>query len=213
MSSSPQKTHLLIYVIGCPGSGKGTLCKLLTEGHNCKHISLGDLLRRLADEAGSESLEIAGHVQSGTLVPTTTIINILNCTISSEMPSEQEDPRHAIIIDGFPRRLDQGMAAENHLGLPDLVLFFDCDKSVALSRYLARKIQGRLGDNAELFQRRHAEFERLNPAVLEYYRHLGLLIENPYLNMSQINTNGETKTSYNRLTTALKWEKKGGSSR
>jgi adenylate kinase family enzyme len=61
--------------------------------------------------------------------------------------------------------------------MPDLVLFFDCEKSIALDRYLNRKLKGRLEDNEEMFQTRYCEFECLNPPVLEYYQDLGLLLK------------------------------------
>ena len=41
----PIPTVHMTFVIGAPGSGKGTLCKLLTETHNNYHLSVGDYLR------------------------------------------------------------------------------------------------------------------------------------------------------------------------
>ncbi|KUJ14254.1 uncharacterized protein LY89DRAFT_589561, partial [Mollisia scopiformis] len=77
-----------------------------------------------------------------------------------------------------------------------LVLFFNCNESVARDRYLTRKLEGRLTDNNEMFQRRYNEFTLLNRAVLEYYSGLGVLVT--------IDTNVETTISYQRLVAALK---------
>ncbi|KAF5876305.1 putative ump-cmp kinase protein [Botrytis fragariae] len=122
----PRSDTFLIYVIGCPGSGKGTLCKLLAQYYRCHHISVGDLLRDLQNE---QSLAIKDYIQEGEL-----------------------------------------------LRKPDLVLYFCCGKEIALHRYLTRKLEGRLDDNEEIFHRRYEEFERLNPAIVDYYRDLGILL-------------------------------------
>ena len=66
--------------------------------------------------------------------------------------------------------------SEWQLGTPDLVFFFDCKKSTALERYLTRKLEGRLDDTEQMFHRRYNEFERCNPAVVEYYYRRGLLL-------------------------------------
>lgn len=35
-----------IFILGPPGSGKGTQCQILTRNFNILHISAGELLRR-----------------------------------------------------------------------------------------------------------------------------------------------------------------------
>lgn len=190
MEILPRNHSLLIYVIGCPGSGKGTLCNLLVQDYGCHHISVGDLLRNLRDQ-NDQSLDIKDYIREAKLVPTATIVNIVKHAIIGKLGAY-----HAIIIDGFPRRLDQGIASEDQLGKPDLVLFFDCEKSIAKERYLTRKLKGRLDDNKEIFHRRYNEFERLNPVILDYYRDLGILLD--------IKTNDETTVSYQNLIEMLK---------
>ncbi|RFU31047.1 hypothetical protein B7463_g5284, partial [Scytalidium lignicola] len=109
----PLNRALLIYVIGCPGSGKGTLCKLLARDYVCRHISVGDLLRTLKDDQDYQNVKVKDCIETGKLLPTTTIVNILTCVIRKELGSYQ-----AIIVDGFPRRLDQGIAAEDQASAP-----------------------------------------------------------------------------------------------
>jgi adenylate kinase len=38
--------HKAIFIIGGPGSGKGTACDHLIEKYGLKHFSTGDLLRQ-----------------------------------------------------------------------------------------------------------------------------------------------------------------------
>ncbi|CZS92394.1 uncharacterized protein RAG0_02827 [Rhynchosporium agropyri] len=184
----PRHHCLLVYVIGCPGSGKGTLCKLLVQNHGYRHDSVGDLLRSLVDAKNEPNLDVEDYVRQGTLVPTTKILEVLKRALVSRTEER-------MLVDGFPRRLDQGIASEDQFGKPDLVLFFDCDMSVARARYLTRELEGRLGDNEEIFQRRYDEFLCLNQAVLDYYLGLGLLVT--------IDTNTETRVSYQRLVAAM----------
>jgi adenylate kinase family enzyme len=90
---------------GCPGSGKGTLCKLLAQEYRYQHISVGDLLRSIRDDPTNEDFELRDHVRQGTLVPTRTIVRILKEAISGGLASGS-----GVIVDGFPRHLDQGIA-------------------------------------------------------------------------------------------------------
>ncbi|KUJ14255.1 uncharacterized protein LY89DRAFT_590043, partial [Mollisia scopiformis] len=92
-------------ILGCPGSGKGTLCKLLVQDYGYRHVSVGDLLRSLVDGSSEPNTDVVNHVQQGTLVPTAVLLNILERAIMPET-------RDSILVDGFPRRLDQGIASE-----------------------------------------------------------------------------------------------------
>ena len=47
--SSSQDKVLTFFVLGGPGSGKGTLCKDLVRDHSFVHLSAGDLLREERD--------------------------------------------------------------------------------------------------------------------------------------------------------------------
>jgi adenylate kinase family enzyme len=90
---------------GCPGSGKGTLCKLLSQDYGYQHISVGDLLRSIRDDPTNEDLELQNHVRQGTLVPTRTIVRLLKEAISGGLVGGS-----GVILDGFPRYLDQRIA-------------------------------------------------------------------------------------------------------
>ncbi|CZT08641.1 uncharacterized protein RAG0_13633 [Rhynchosporium agropyri] len=103
----PHDHRLLVYILGCPGSGKGTLCKLLVQNYGYRHVSVGDLLRGLVDgEKSNPDVNIKDYVQQGTLVPTTVLLNILQ-------PAVMPETLGSILIDGFPRSLDQGIASED----------------------------------------------------------------------------------------------------
>jgi adenylate kinase family enzyme len=79
----------------------------LVRDHDCHHISVGDLLRNMRNEPKIQSIDVEYHIQAGRLVPTAAIVDILKYAIM-KVP----DDDHNTIVDGFPRRLDHGIAAE-----------------------------------------------------------------------------------------------------
>ncbi|KAK4100927.1 P-loop containing nucleoside triphosphate hydrolase protein [Parathielavia hyrcaniae] len=150
-----------IFVIGAPGAGKGTLAKRLAKEHDFTHISVGDILRENADKSAA----IGWHVKNGELVPSDHLFPLLRETFRDCSPG------CPIILDGFPRRLDQIRGFEKAFGPPHLVLFFQCTKDVAKERVLARE-EGRENDTREGFETRYKEYLQLNPPILDYYSHL-----------------------------------------
>lgn len=48
-----KRLHNIIFVLGGPGSGKGTQCELLCAQRNLKHLSIGDILRTEQQKPGS----------------------------------------------------------------------------------------------------------------------------------------------------------------
>jgi UMP-CMP kinase len=49
---------IIIGMLGGPGSGKGTQCRLLSKKFDLEHISIGDVLRREISRPGSQHAEI-----------------------------------------------------------------------------------------------------------------------------------------------------------
>lgn len=61
----------VLFMLGGPGSGKGTQCKLLRDlFKEVTHISAGDCLRQEADVEGSLFSDVINrHISEGTIVP------------------------------------------------------------------------------------------------------------------------------------------------
>jgi UMP-CMP kinase len=55
VSPPKEKAPFITFVLGGPGSGKGTQCEKIVETFGLQHLSAGDLLRR----------EIAMHTENG----------------------------------------------------------------------------------------------------------------------------------------------------
>ncbi|UKZ50353.1 hypothetical protein TrVGV298_004611 [Trichoderma virens] len=182
----------VVFVLGAPGAGKGTLSKKLAHKYGFKHISIGDLLRQVAASPDADE-RVVECVRRGELLTTELLFPILRPHI---------DGGGVTILDGFPRCLGQARDFENQFQHPAVVLFFDCPRKQAEIRVLNRK-QGREGDNAETFGKRYDEFQELNPSLLAHYGEAGKLIT--------IDTSGYTRSSYSRLLNTLRFNQKWAS--
>ena len=68
---------VVFFILGRPGSGKGTQCANLVEQYGFVHISAGDLLRK-ERQSGSENAEMINQIcLAGKIVPSTITCGLL----------------------------------------------------------------------------------------------------------------------------------------
>ncbi|GAB1318727.1 hypothetical protein MFIFM68171_08937 [Madurella fahalii] len=183
-----ESNRRFVFVIGPPGAGKGTLARILARTVRFAHISVGDLLRQVTSNPNTSSV-VRGYVERGELLPSEYLFPILRARFR-ECASDQP-----IVLDGFPRQLNQALEFEREFGEPVAVLFFNCPRDLAKFRVLSRQA-GRAGDTSEVFDRRFDEYMLLTPAILYYYhREKRKLVE--------VDTSGNTEVSYGNMTQAL----------
>jgi adenylate kinase len=162
-------TAQVVFVLGGPGSGKGTQCERIVAKYGYQHLSAGDLLR---DEvaSGSEAGKMCSEImKEGKLVPMAVTIQLLkNAMVRSG--------KDKFLIDGFPRALDQAFEFEKGIMKPRAVLFFDCPMEVMEERLLNRgKTSGRADDNAETIKKRFVTFTEQSLPVTDHYAKEGKL--------------------------------------
>jgi UMP-CMP kinase len=88
----------IIFVLGGPGSGKGTQCANLVRDFGFKHLSAGDLLREEQDRPGSEFGErIKSDIREGRIVPMEITVQLLKNAISATI---KYDNNRQFLIDG-----------------------------------------------------------------------------------------------------------------
>lgn len=95
-----------IVMLGKPGSGKGTLGKILSKELNLLHISSGDLFRDYIKEAGEIGKEIESYISVGQLVPDDLTIKFV------EQRLKENDAQNGVILDGYPRTIGQAEALD-----------------------------------------------------------------------------------------------------
>jgi UMP-CMP kinase len=92
---------LTFFVLGGPGSGKGTLCKDLVRDHSFVHLSAGDLLREERDSGSPQGDLINQLILEGKIVPVQITVNLIKKAMEQQGWSNSK-----FLIDGFPRNLD-----------------------------------------------------------------------------------------------------------
>ncbi|KAK4572027.1 hypothetical protein RGQ29_030437 [Quercus rubra] len=167
-TSFKDRIPFITFVLGGPGSGKGTQCEKIVETFGFKHLSAGDLLRQEIASKSEYGSMILNTIKDGRIVPSEVTIKL----IQKEMESSDNKK---FLIDGFPRCEENRVAFEQIIGAePDIVLFFDCPVEEMVKRVLNRN-QGRVDDNMDTIKKRLKVFEALNLPVVNYYAEKGKL--------------------------------------
>ncbi len=100
---------MYIVMLGKPGSGKGTVGKMLSELLGITHISSGELFRSYIKKAGEIGKQIDSYVSKGNLVPDDLAIKLV------EQRLQEPDCKNGVILDGFPRTIVQAEAFDTFL--------------------------------------------------------------------------------------------------
>ena len=178
----------VIFVVGGPGTGKGTQCEKLVHNSDSEwvHLSAGDLLRaerKRAKEAKAgdddADLELGRTIEScinaGKLVPSSITVRLLEKGMKD---AYQSSGATKFLLDGFPRGQDNIDAWDNQMKQHNVtkVLNFECPEEVLVGRLLERgKSSGRSDDNIETIRKRFQTHVEACKPVLERYGKDGIL--------------------------------------
>lgn len=100
---------MVIVLLGAPGSGKGTVGKILAENLKLAHISTGDLFRENLKNETELGKEAKVYMDKGELVPDELTVRML------EKRMEEADVANGAILDGFPRTTNQAVVLDELL--------------------------------------------------------------------------------------------------
>jgi UMP-CMP kinase len=144
----------MLFCLGGPGSGKGTLCQKLAPMINYQHISIGDLLRKEIKDKTQIGSQIEEIVQSGHLVPSEIVIKLINNYLI-------ENPNQKLLIDGFPRNQENWNAFQKAFPNIDfMIILIDTKEEVMYQRVLERQVlEGRNDDNQKIFSERYKIYQ------------------------------------------------------
>jgi len=147
----------------CCRSGKGTQCDKIVAKYGFGHFSAGDLLRAEVASGSELGKSLEDTMKEGKLVSSSVTIKLLKNAI-------RKAKQKTVLIDGFPRALDQADEFEKEVCPCKLVLFFDCPKDVLVERLLDRgKTSGRADDNIKTIKKRFDTFKNASMPVISYY--------------------------------------------
>ena len=129
---------MIIIMLGAPGTGKGTVAGMLEKGIGIKQVSTGDIFRKNMQE-GTEIGKVAeSYISKGQLVPDEVTIKIV------EERLNEKDVENGIILDGFPRTLEQAKALDKMLEEKnrkiDMVLNLVTPEEEIIERIVNRRI-------------------------------------------------------------------------
>ncbi len=160
----PDSQGEVLVILGAPGSGKGTLSKVLQDEYGIHHISTGDLIRK------SDDKELKKIIAGGDLVPDEMIVKMLTAEL------EKIDASEGVIFDGFPRTIKQAKKLDSILGKMGLglnhAIFLDLDEETAKERIRERaKKEDRKDDSSEdVIENRFKEYHDKTFPLLDFYK-------------------------------------------
>lgn len=159
MSRFSPSNVTVVFLLGGPGSGKGTQSANLVRDYGFTHLSAGDLLRAEQVREGSEYGDlIKSYIKDGKIVPMEITVALLSNSMAAAGAGQGEGTKR-FLIDGFPRKLDQATFFESTVCLSALTLFLNCPEKVMEERLLKRgETSGREDDNAESIRKRFGVF-------------------------------------------------------
>jgi adenylate kinase len=155
----------IIFVLGGPGSGKGTQCDKIVAKYGFTHLSSGDLLRDEVQSGSARGKELTAIMERGELVPLETVLTLLKEAMIKKAATSK-----GFLIDGYPRELDQGKRFEADIAGVECVLYFDVKDETMKARLMHRaQTSGRVDDNEVTIVKRLKTFHDHTTPVIDYY--------------------------------------------
>jgi adenylate kinase family enzyme len=157
----------IIFLLGGPGSGKGTQSERIIRDFDTGYMSAGDLLRKEAASGSDLGVFIDTQMKNGAIVPQEITIRLLKKELLAQK-------KQLYLIDGFPRQIEQGETFERDICRAKAALFLEVPDQVLIDRLLARAAgSGRADDNPETIRKRITVFHEICELVAGHFDKTG----------------------------------------
>ena len=127
-----------IIMLGAQGTGKGTVAGLISEKTGFPQISTGDIFRKNISEKTELGIEADKYISKGNLVPDEITVPMVEDRLT------WEDAKKGVILDGFPRTIEQAEQLDKILEKKqekiDLVINLVTPKEEIIDRMLTRRV-------------------------------------------------------------------------
>jgi len=94
-------TQRNVVLLGGPGAGKGTQAERIVARFQLCHISTGEMLRAAVEQGTELGVAVERRMETGELVPDTVVLDLVRERLA------KPDTLHGILLDGFPRTIEQ----------------------------------------------------------------------------------------------------------
>ena len=162
----------LFLIIGAPGSGKTTDAELIAKKNDSiTHYSAGDMFRAEVASGSDRGKLIDSFISKGEIVP-------IEIAIETIVSAIKKAPTNVVIIDGYPRSieqmdsLNQYLEDESGVKLSD-VIEVKVSEDVARDRVLGRARGA--DDNNEVFNNRMRVYTEPLESIQEFYKKKNML--------------------------------------
>ena len=167
----------LFLIIGAPGSGKTTDAHLIAAKHeNITHYSTGDMFRAEILSKSQRGKIIDTYVSAGNIVP-------IDIAIETIIGAIKKAPTPIVVIDGYPRSIEQMVELDNYLvGENEVelvnVIEIEVSQNTAFQRVLGRAVDSdivRADDNEEVFLNRMRVYLEPLKEIQDFYTQKNIL--------------------------------------
>ncbi len=129
---------MYIIVLGAPGAGKGTQALAVARKLKLAHIASGNLFRQAVEQGDELGALVRDYMTSGRLVPDDITMQVIGQRVSAA------DCKNGIILDGFPRNLQQAQTLEEDFKKKgwqiDRVLYIAVPEEELIKRLSGRRV-------------------------------------------------------------------------
>ena len=160
-----------VVLVGAPGSGKGTIGKVLNRIDGFVHISSGDVIRQSMAE---KQLDIDGQtlLAQGGLIRDAQLWRLFDSHLSRLVQNDRTfGYSNKLVLDGVPRTWNQVNELAKRVDVR-AVLYFECNNLDVLRERLSHRslVEGRIDDGIdEVLQNRFRLFEEETAPLLDAY--------------------------------------------
>ena len=129
---------MIIIMLGAQGTGKGTVAGILNKQKGWIQLSTGDIFRENISKGTELGIEANKYISKGCLVPDEITISMVENRLE-ELKNEE-----GIILDGFPRNLEQAKKLDEILAAKgqkiDWVMNLETPRDEIIERMMNRRV-------------------------------------------------------------------------